>query len=94
LNAQNQESIVFHVLAPEELDLPYDGEFIFEDSETAEQLPVHIDDFRNEYQRRLSEFSERIKRECVQLEIDYQQLRTDAPLDVALMAYLERRAAV
>jgi hypothetical protein len=28
------------------------------------------------------------------LEIDYQRLRTDAPLDLALIEYLERRAAV
>lgn len=94
LNGQRQEIIVFHLLAPEELDLPYEGEYIFEDSETAAELPVHADDFRSEYQRRLAEFCNQIKQECIQLEIDYQQLRTDAPLDTALIAYLERRTAV
>lgn len=94
LHAQRQEVIVFHVLAPDEIDLPYEGEYLFEDSESAEELPVHVDDFRKEYQRRLNEFCDQIRRECVPLEIDYQQLRTDAPLDVALTAYLERRAAL
>jgi uncharacterized protein (DUF58 family) len=94
LHGQRQEVIVFHVLAVEELDLPYEGEYIFEDMETAEELPVHAEDFRKEYQRRLAEFCGRIKQECIQLEIDYQQLRTDAPLDTALIAYLERRSAV
>jgi len=94
LQAQRQEVIVFHVLAPEELDLPYEGEYLFEDSESAEELPVHAEQFREEYQRRLSGFCERIKQECIQLEIDYQPLRTDGALDVALIRYLEHRAAV
>jgi uncharacterized protein (DUF58 family) len=94
LQAQNQEVLVFQLLAPEELDLPYDGESIFEDLESNEQIPVHTDDFRKEYQRRLKEFCDGLKQECLGLEIDYQLLRTDAPLDVALIEYLERRASV
>ncbi len=94
LQAQHQEVIVFHILAPEELDLPYEGEYVFEDSESSEEIPVHIDDFRGEYQRRLNGFCDELKRECIALEIDYRMLRTDAPLDVALTEYLERRAAV
>lgn len=94
LQAQHQEILVFHLLAPEELDLPFEGETIFEDIESAEQIPVHTDDFRQEYQRRLNEFCEELKRECTNLEVDYQVLRTDTPLDVALTEYLERRASV
>ncbi|MBI3415536.1 MAG: DUF58 domain-containing protein [Verrucomicrobia bacterium] len=94
LGGQHQEIIVFHLLAPEELDLPYDSEYIFEDCETGEELPVHAEEFRQEYQRRIGDFCERIRQECIKLEIDYQRLRTDEPLDVALIAYLERRAAL
>lgn len=94
LQAQNQEIIVFQVLAPEELDLPYEGESIFEDLESAEQIPVHADDFRQEYQRRLKQFCNGLRDQCVDLEIDYQLARTDAPLDFALTQYLERRAAM
>ncbi|PYI82949.1 MAG: hypothetical protein DME26_16030 [Verrucomicrobia bacterium] len=93
LQGMRQEAIVFHVLAPEELDLPYEGEYLFEDMETRQELPVHADAFRKEYQKRLGDFCARIERECINLEIDYQKVRTDAPLDVALIAYLERRAA-
>ena len=94
LHGQGQEILVFHVMAPEEFDLPYEGEYIFQDSESVEEIPVHVDDFRKEYQRRVNEFCGRIRQECIQWEVDYQQLRTDAPLDVALTTYLERRAAV
>jgi hypothetical protein len=74
--------------------LPYEGEWIFEDSESQEQVPVHSDDFRREYLRRVKQFCDDLKRECIGLEIDYQLLRTDTPLDLALTQYLERRAAV
>jgi uncharacterized protein (DUF58 family) len=94
LRAQNQETLLFHVMAPEELDLPYEGEWIFEDSESQEQVPVHSDDFRREYLRRVKQFCDDLKRECIGLEIDYQLLRTDTPLDLALTQYLERRVAV
>ncbi len=94
LAGQGQEVIVFHLLAPEEVNLPYEGEYIFEDSETGEELPVHADAFREEYQKSLSDFCERIKKQCVQLEIDYERLLSDQPLDVAMISYLERRAAV
>jgi uncharacterized protein (DUF58 family) len=94
LQARHQEIVVFHLLAPEELDLPYEGEYIFEDLESADQIPVHTDDFRREYQKRLEKFRDDLKQECIGLEIDYELLRTDAPLDVALTQYLERRAAV
>ena len=94
LHAQRQEVIVFHVLAAEELDLPYEGEFLFEDLETGEEMPVHTEDFRREYQRRLGAFCDQLKDTCVELEMEYQVLRTDAPLDVALVGYLERRNAL
>jgi hypothetical protein len=94
LDAMRQEVIVFHLLAPEELDLPYHEEYLMEDSETGEELPVHAEVLRKEYQSRLAAFCERIQQECIKLEIDYQRLRTDEPLDIALIGYLERRASV
>ncbi len=94
LHAQRQEVLVFQLLAPAELDLPYDGEFIMEDSETSEEVVVHAEDFRAEYQRRLKAFCDRVRDECVRLELDYQQVRTDQPLDLALIAYLEKRMSL
>jgi uncharacterized protein (DUF58 family) len=94
LDAMRQEVIVFHLLAPEELDLPYEQEYLMEDAETGVELPVHPELFRKEYQKRLAEFCGRIRQECIKLELDYRQLRTDAPLDAALIAYLEQRASL
>lgn len=93
LHGQSQEVLVFHVMSPEELDLPYEGDFVMEDAETQEEIPVHAETFRDEYQRQVSEFCRKVQAECAALEIEYQRLRTDSPLDVALMAYLDRRSA-
>ena len=94
LNAQRQEVVLFHLLAPEERDLPYEGELLLEDSETGEQIPVHADAYRAEYQKRLNDFCGQVRDECIKLETDYQLLTTDQPLDVALIAYLEHRNAM
>lgn len=94
LHAHRQETIVFQLLSPEELDLPYEGEWILEDSESAEERIVHVDDIRKGYQQRLAAFCERVKSECLGYEFDHVLLRTGDPLDKALMAYLERRANV
>jgi len=94
LHAQRQEVILFQTLAPEELELPYTGEFIMEDCESSAEVVVHADEFRREYQRRVAAFCDGIRQECLKLEVDYHRLRTDEPLDRALIAYLERRQMV
>ncbi|MFO1462135.1 MAG: DUF58 domain-containing protein [Verrucomicrobiota bacterium] len=94
LRSQRQEILILHLLAPEEEDLPLEGEFILEDVETGEEILVHADDAREGYRRRLEEFAGHIREECHRMEADYVRIRTDQPLDVALTAYLERRLAL
>jgi len=93
LHARGQEILVFHVLAPEELELPYEGEFLMEDAETGEEIVVHGESFREEYRTRVEAFCDRVRAECVRYEVEYRRLRTDERLDLALMTYLESRAA-
>ena len=94
LRAQRQQVIVFHVLAPEEVDFSFQGDLLVEDQETGDKIPVHAETFRAEYQKRFADFCGRAERVCEQLEIDYRRLRTDEPLDRALTNYLEERAGV
>ena len=92
LHAHRQETLVFHLLSPEELELPETGEWILEDSETGEERTVHLDEIRSGYQERLNTFCDRVKTECQSYEFDYLRLSTGEPLDQALMNYLERRS--
>jgi len=94
LRAQRQETLVFHLLTSDELELPFEGEVLMRDSETGEELPVHAEAFRAEYRQRVSEFCGQLRNHCVQLEADYVRLLTNQPLDVALIAYLEKRNAL
>jgi len=92
LHAHRQETLVFHLLSPEELELPETGEWILEDSETGEERIVHLDEVRSSYRERLTTFCDRVKTECQSYEFDYLRLSTGEPLDQALMNYLERRS--
>ena len=92
LHAHRQETLVFHLLSPEELELPETGEWILEDSETGEERIVHLDEVRTSYRERLNTFCDRVKTECQSYEFDYVRLSTGEPLDEALMNYLERRS--
>jgi hypothetical protein len=94
LHSQNQEIILFHLMSPEEMDLPFEGEWIVQDAETGEELPVHMDSCRERYKEEMAGFCDQLRAHCVKLEIDYLRLRTDQALEVALIAYLEKRAAI
>lgn len=94
LHAQQQEIIVMHLLCPEELDFPYRGALLLQDSETAEERPVHAEAFRQKYLERLHRYCDELRNECIKLEADYHLFRTDQPLDYALLAYLEKRNAL
>ena len=91
LHAHRQETLVFHLLSPEELELPETGEWVLEDSETGEERVVHLDEARVGYRQRLETFCDRLKNACDGYEFDYVRLSTGKPLDQALMAYLDRR---
>lgn len=91
LHAHRQETLVFQILSPEELELPETGEWILEDSESGEERIVHLDEVRAGYRQRLEAFCDRLKSECEGYEFDYVRLSTGEPLERALMAYLERR---
>lgn len=92
LHAHRQETLVFHLLSPEELELPETGEWILEDSETGEERIVHLDEVRGGYRERLNTFCDRVKTECQNHEFDYIRLSTGEPVDQALMNYLDRRS--
>ena len=91
LHAHRQETVVFQVLCPEELELPEDGQWLLEDAETGEERLIDLDVARRGYRERLEAFCTRVRSECEAQEFDYVRLATDQPLDQALRAYLERR---
>ena len=89
---KGNDVIVFHVLDPAELNLPFDGNILFEDLEE-ENLKVIADPkaIRTTYQEVVQEFITQMRQQCHDSAIDYQLLSTATPLDQALSSYLSWR---
>lgn len=89
---RRHEVVIFHVLDPAELDFPFRHMTMFKG---LEELPEVLTDPRSLRQAYLAEFGRfvtEVKRGCRQHRIDYVQMPTDQPLDLALSSYLAARA--
>jgi len=89
---KGNDVIVFHLLDQAELDLPFDGNILFEDLE-AVNLKVVADprSIRNTYREVVQEFINEMRKQCRDSSIDYQLISTSTPLDQALASYLSWR---
>jgi uncharacterized protein (DUF58 family) len=89
---KGNDVIVFHLLDPAELDLPFDGNILFEDLEAA-NLNVVADprSIRATYRQVVQEFVTDMRKRCHDDAIDYQLISTATPLDQALTRYLSWR---
>jgi len=85
--------IVFHVMDSAEIELPFDGNILFEDLELPD-LKVTADPqtIREVYRGVVNEFIDHVRKECHAAMIDYQLVSTATPLDRALVSYLGWRA--
>ena len=84
--------IVFHVLDPDEIDFPFERPTRFEDLETHEEIVAVPATVRAHYLAAIGGLIDQYKRELGACGIDYHLLRTDEPLELALMAYPSTRA--
>jgi uncharacterized protein (DUF58 family) len=89
---RGNEVIVFHLMDKQELDFDFADAVVLEDSETEEQLHVIPDALRDEYRRAIQTHIDALREGTTRNRIDYELLRTSEPLDLALSAYLNRRA--
>ena len=85
------ELIVFHVLDPREIDFAYDEASTFEDLETAEQMPVVPQSFRDQYRSMIQDHIGALTTRFSEQRIDYTLVNTSEPLDRALFSYLSSR---
>jgi uncharacterized protein (DUF58 family) len=88
---KGHEVIVMQILDPLERSFAFEGDAIFKDLETQEELmtqPWHI---QKAYQQSMQEFLDFYKRRCRDNNIDYVLLDTGTPFDKALFQYLNKR---
>ncbi len=88
---RKHEVVVFHLLDPAEVAFPFQQETIFVDLETGRKLSTIPWEFAKEYRKEVESWQTRYRRVCAEQSIDYVEVRTDTPYDVALLRYLEKR---
>lgn len=91
LRFQKHEVVVFHLWDPWERDLPLEGHYWFHDLETGEVLLTQAESVRDSYQAAVGQWREQLEVECRNRSVDRVELKTDEPLDQALLDYLVRR---
>ncbi len=91
LAARGHDVMVFHLLDPHELEFPYRGLTRFDALEDRRHLVVDPGAIRKRYLARLSEFLERAAQTCVDAGVVYQRVRTDQPVERALLDFLAAR---
>lgn len=89
---QKHEVLLFHILAPEEIEFPFHKPTQFQNLElTADRRLIDPARLRAGYLNRFSAFCRDLRERARGMGVDYELLRTDEPVDRALGAYLARR---
>ncbi|MCG3203697.1 MAG: hypothetical protein KCHDKBKB_00369 [Elusimicrobia bacterium] len=91
IHAQRHEVLVFQVLDPAELTLPFSGPILFEDMETGEKLRTDPEAIRAHYQAWVNAHLLKQAHVFRSMGIEYLRLTTDTPFDKGLGAYLSWR---
>jgi uncharacterized protein (DUF58 family) len=88
---KKHEVLLFHVLDPAEIALPFDRLSEFIDMETGARLQADPAYVKTSYDAQMRDFIEGFRRDCASANIDYVLADSSAPYDLLLQAYLSRR---
>lgn len=91
LRSRGHEVVLLRVLDPAELEFQMAEPALFLDLETGRELYVDPAVARRDYQARFQAHDEAIRQTCRDLGIDYIQLPTDRPLELALFDFVRLR---
>jgi len=92
IHFKKNEIIVFQILDPVEKDFGFDRDAIFVDLESNEQITSQPYQIQKAYQQAMNEYLQRLKKECLNLGIQYNLIETNQPFDIALMNFVSKRA--
>jgi uncharacterized protein (DUF58 family) len=91
LRHKRHEVVLWHILDGAELTFPFQESTLFRGLEQYPELLTEPRALRDSYLQQIDNFVHDLKRGCRDQNIDYVQLRTDTPLNVALSSYLAHR---
>ncbi len=91
LRHKKHEVVLWNILDGAELEFPFQESTLFRGLEQYPELLTDPRSLRESYLEQINGFLADLKRGCRDQNIDYVQLRTDTPLNVALSSYLAHR---
>jgi uncharacterized protein (DUF58 family) len=91
LRHRRHEVILWHILDGAELDFPFRESTLFRGLEQYPELLTDPRALRKSYLEQINGFITELQHGCRDQNIDYVQMRTDTPLNVALSSYLAHR---
>lgn len=91
LRSRGHDALVLQVLDPTEVNFTFAAPQMFHDLESGRKLYIDPQTARSDYQRRFGEHAAELKKACLDLGVDFGQLTTDQPLELALFDLLHVR---
>lgn len=86
------ETVVFHLLSPEEEEASFDGDWRLVDIEDGEKVAISISQaLREQYAETVRKFRGEHKASCHRLGFHYAPVRTDFPLEALLLSRLREQ---
>ncbi len=91
LRSRGHDVVVLRVLDPAEVEFTFAAPGMFHDLESGRTIYIDPSAARAEYKRRFAEHATQLNSACSNLGIDFAQLTTDRPLELALFDLLHAR---
>ncbi|MCE9527883.1 MAG: DUF58 domain-containing protein [Planctomycetales bacterium] len=90
---RRHDVVLLHVLDPAELDFPFQRPTQFQGLEDFPDVMTDPQSLRRAYLKELGIFQQKLREGCRTMNMDYELMRTDRPLDAALRSFLAGRMA-
>ena len=93
LRTRGHEGVILRTLDPTEIEFEFDKASLFRDLETGREIYIDPHSAVAEYRKRFLEHESSIQETCDQIGVDFFNISTDQPLEVALLELLQSRAS-
>ncbi len=92
LRGAGHDVVVFQVLDPEEVRFNFDTPGMFRDAETGQEVFIDPRAAGGQYRTRFAAHAAEVRKACVGVGADFEQVTTDRPLELVLFDLLRARA--
>ncbi len=92
LRFREHDLAVFHLLDPQELTLPFERAYRFEDMEGDEAVLADPNDLKIRYHEAVTRYQQRLAEGVAQCQVDYQEVLIHDDYEQVLARFLDRRA--